>query len=320
VSAYLPATSVPVSAVCDRLGLPPSRGRLFERHYGLDHVRLDPDATGTDLLLSAVAKLDALRGREHLVRYVLHARTLTFVAPYSSRPVQDVCHVLGLHQAYAFAVTQHACASGLLAVDLAGRLLAAGRAGIGWSHDGGSRGKDGGPQALALVLTGEKAFTPIAQVIPDTTVMGEGAAACLVGLDGHRDRVLAFATCTKGEYRAGLAMPEEMAVRFQQEYVSTLAEIVESAVAQAGLALADVALILPHNVNRISWVRLCRRLGYPIERVFLENVPVTGHCFCADPFLNLHAAAERGLLEPGQVYVMTAVGLGATFSAMVVRH
>ncbi|MDF2807909.1 MAG: 3-oxoacyl-ACP synthase, partial [Cellulosimicrobium sp.] len=65
-------------------------------------------------------------------------------------------------------LTQHACASALLAVDVAGRLLAA----------------DRDPDALALVLTGEKAFSPGSRLIEGTTIMGEGTAAVLVAADG----------------------------------------------------------------------------------------------------------------------------------------
>ncbi len=46
-------------------------------------------------------------------------------------------------------------------------------------------------------------------------------------------------------------------------------------------------LVLPHNVNRYSWSTTARLLGLPLDRIYLENVPKTGHCFCADPFINL---------------------------------
>jgi hypothetical protein len=108
--------------------------------------------------------------------------------------------------------------------------------------------------------------------------------------------------------------------RYGIDFRRTLAEVIGQALAQARIALPDLRLILPHNVNRYSWLRLCRRIGHPVDRVFLENVPVTGHCFCADPFLNYRSALDRGLLRPGDPYLMAAVGLGATFSAMVFEH
>ena len=304
VSAYVPTTSVPIEAVMDPHGLDPTQTRVFRRFYGLDSVRVDPSAGLAEILLSAARKLTALRGREHLVRYVIAARSMPHATPEPLNALPGICRSLGLGHACAFTVTQHACASGLLAVDLAGRLLAA-------DDDDGT---------LALVLAGEKAFTPAAQFIPSTTVMGEGTAAVLVRRGGSSDRLLSYATCTRGEYNEWMSLTPELALRFQQEYPVLLGQVIRAAVRAAGLDLADIALMLPHNVNRVSWARLCEQLGYPLDRVFLENIPVTGHCFCADPFINFQSAAEQGRLTPGDRYLMVAVGLGANFSAMVLQH
>jgi 3-oxoacyl-[acyl-carrier-protein] synthase-3 len=61
-------------------------------------------------------------------------------------------------------------------------------------------------------------------------------------------------------------------------------------------------------------------MGISRDRIFLGNVPITGHCFCADPFLNYRTVADLGLLNPGDRYLMVTVGLGSTFSAMVFQH
>jgi 3-oxoacyl-[acyl-carrier-protein] synthase-3 len=111
-----------------------------------------------------------------------------------------------------------------------------------------------------------------------------------------------------------------MASRFEKEYPLSLAEAISAAVSHAGLSLEEIGLILPHNVNALSWQRLCRRIGFPADRVLLDNVQVTGHAFCADSFINYVTAADRGLLRPGDRYLIAAAGLGATFSAMVVEH
>jgi 3-oxoacyl-[acyl-carrier-protein] synthase-3 len=304
VSSHLPTLGVPIADLQEHLGLSDAQIKVFQRFYGLAQVLRDPGRTLADLMLAAAAKLEGLPGREDQVRYVIQARTMQVVAPYPVTPLQDVRRELGLGHAVSFAVTQHACASGLLAVDLAGKLLAA----------------DGDPDALALVFAGEKAFTRSAQLIPSTALMGEGVAAVLVSATGSRDRLLGYATRTHGQFNAGLTLTEDLAAEFQQLYQDALAEVLLAAVGQAGLALADIDLVLPHNVNRVSWVRLCQRIGFPVSRLLLDNVAVTGHCFCADSFINYQTARELGRLRPGDRYLMAAVGLGATFSAMVFEH
>lgn len=301
VAAYLPEHRPPISSLREQLGLSVAEVKVFQRYYGLATVCRD-DGTALDLMLRAAQRLD-LAGREHRIRYVLQARTHPVVTPYPVNPLAEACQRLGLRHAVAFAVTQHACASGLLAVELAGRLLA----------------ETGDRDALALVFTGEKTFTRGAQVIPRTTVLGEGAAACLVRYGGARDRVLAYATAMHPEYDR-VPAGSELAARFQEQYPHLLAEVMLAAVAQAGLGLDELHLVLPHNVNTVSWERICRIIGLPVERVLLDNVAVTGHCFCADGFINYQAAIGAGRLVRGDNYLMAAVGLGATFSAMVFRH
>jgi 3-oxoacyl-[acyl-carrier-protein] synthase-3 len=234
----------------------------------------------------------------------LYARGIPVVTPYPDNPLHQVCRVLGLHNAIAFTVTHQACATGLLAVDIAGRLLAG----------------DGDPDALALVLAGEKTFTRDARIVPDTSVFGEGAAACLVSADGPRDRLLAYAANVRGDFDGRLIENPELLNRFQREYHELLAEVILTALDRAGRTLDDVRIILPHNVNVVSWKRLCKRVGFPMDRVVLDNVPITGHNFAADAFINYRTAADRDLLHAGDIYVIAAAGLGATFSAMVFQH
>jgi 3-oxoacyl-[acyl-carrier-protein] synthase III len=304
VASYLPEQRVSVEDVAGRLGLTAMQTRLFRRFLGLAEIRLDPAGSLFDLLSAAVSRLAELRGREQLVRYVLYARAMPVVEPYPANTLHELCEAFGLGHAVSFTVTHHACATGLLAVDVAGRLLAG----------------DADADALALVVTGEKAFTRDAQYVPGTSVFGEGAAACLVSLHGVRDRVLAYASSIRGEFDGRLDTAPEMAARFEKEYPVSLAEAISAAVAQADISLDDISLILPHNVNALSWQRLCRRIGFPADRVLLSNVPVTGHAFCADSFINYTTAAGLGLLRPGSRYLLGAAGLGATFSAMVVEH
>ncbi|BFV61001.1 3-oxoacyl-[acyl-carrier-protein] synthase III C-terminal domain-containing protein [Kitasatospora sp. CMC57] len=303
VSDHLPPGRVAIEELAEEFGLTSIQLRIFRRYHGLGTVGRDPDGSLLDLLRGAVAGLDALRGREHRVRYVLHARSFPTVVPYPHDPVRELCRELGLDRATVFAVGHHACASGLLAVDVAGRLLAA----------------DADPDGLALVLAGEKTFTAEAGMVPDTSFFGEGAAACLVAPGGDRDRVLSYAVDVRGEFDSD---EPDVALAFQRIYAEALAAAVLAAVERAGLGMDAIGVILPHNVNRVAWHQVCRLLGYPRERVVLDNVATTGHVFCADNLVNYRTAQRRGLLRPGEPYVMAAAGAGrgATFSAMVLQH
>ncbi len=304
VASYLPEQVTPITPYLAGVGLSPSQIKLYHRFYGFSEVRLAPESSSADLMLAVADRLPELRGQQHRVRYLVQARTIQLAAPYPCNPLHEVRAALGLKNATAFSITQHACASGLLAVDLCGKLLAS----------------DGDPDALALILAGEKAFTPSAQVIADSAIMGESMAAVLVRAGGDRDEMIGYATRTHGRFHTGPFLTPELMKEFDQLYAPALAEVITAAVARAGLTPADIALVLPHNVNQMSWFRVAKLVGLPRDRIALENLPRLGHCFCADSFINYRAVRDDGRLRPGDHYVMTSVGLGATFSAMVFRH
>jgi len=303
VATYIPEGRLPIEDLAEPLDLTPMQMKIFRRHHKLAEVSRDPGGSLLDLLRGAVANLDALEGREQQVRYVIHARSFPVVVPYPVNPVHELCRERGLDRAVAFSVGEHACASGLIAIDVAGRLLAA----------------DPDPDALALVLAGEKAFTAEAQMVPETSFFGEGASACLVRAGAGPDRLLSYSADQHGEFDGD---SDSLARAYQEQYTDLLAEAVLAAVARAGLEMDQISLILPHNVNRMAWQRACRRLAFPIDQVVLENVAAYGHVFCADHFINYQTAQRRGQLRPGDRYVLAAAGAGrgAVFSAMVFEH
>jgi|SRR5580700_3314138 3-oxoacyl-[acyl-carrier-protein] synthase-3 len=308
LSVYLPPVREPIRSAVGHLGLRDMDFRIFEK-FGLNEVGRDHDASLYDLLMNAAAGLAELQGEEQRVRYVIHARAMPVVAPYPVNPLHEVCRALGLGHALAFTVAHQSCASGLLAIDLAGRLLAADAA----------IAADGEPAPLALILAGEKAFTREAQMYTATTVFGEGASACLVSASGTRDRMLAYAADVRGEFDSATGAND---ARLQYEYKYSLADVMRRAMGDAGLTLDDIRVVLPHNVNRKAWVATCKQLGLPLDRVVIDNIGVLGHVFCADMFINYQTARERGLLQPGDRYLAAAVGAGggATFAAMVFEH
>ncbi|WP_433273325.1 3-oxoacyl-[acyl-carrier-protein] synthase III C-terminal domain-containing protein [Actinosynnema sp. CS-041913] len=302
VSSHLPET-VAVADLQEPLGLDDQQVRRFTRLYGLDRICQSP-LSEAELLVAAAGKLDGLRGQEDRVRYVIRAKGMRTTAPYPVSPVHEVRETLGLRHAKTLSVADHGCATGLLAMDVAGTLLAA----------------DGDPDALALILAGDKTFTPFTQWVQDTSIMGEGMAAILVAPDGDRDTVRGYASRIHGRTDGVIDLTPEIAKHARRIYQDALAEVVGAATEEAGIGVADVDLVLPHNVNRVSWTVAAKNLGLPNDRFFLDNLSATGHCFCADPFINYQTVTELGLLKPGDKYLMTAAGLGQTFAAMVLEH
>jgi 3-oxoacyl-[acyl-carrier-protein] synthase-3 len=302
VSTHLPA-QVTLDERQRDLGLSEKEMRRYARVFGLSEIAWERGGSDTENLMAAVEKLTRLRGREEHVRLALRPVTIRFPPPYPRSAVRAVCEAVGLRHARAFTVTEQACAGGIGAVDIAAALLEG----------------ESDPEAMALVLIGEKAQCHRQQNFPSMGLTGEGVAAVLVGRGDATDRILGYSCITEPvDHR--MLMGEEASRRFSELYRDAICAVVDEAIAKAGCVHDDIALLLPHNLNRISWVKLSSRLGIPLDRLFLDNIPRTGHCFGADPFINLRTALDLGRLHSGDRYLMVSVGIGATFTAMVVEH
>ncbi|WP_328603269.1 3-oxoacyl-ACP synthase [Amycolatopsis sp. NBC_00345] len=304
VATYLPENHESVAKYLADYGMSERDSRIYQQYYGFSEVRSDDVALAGQLVAAAEAlpHFPALRGR---IRYVLQARTMPVTTPYPLNPLHEARDRLGLRHALTIALNQHACASALMAVELAGRMLA----------------DDHAPDGLALVFAGEKNFTSGAHILGINTLMGEGVAAILVGLDGRRDRLLGFATQIFGKYHRAADMTEEDHEEWSARYSTVFSGVIKAALGRAGLSPGDLDLILPHHVNRLSWLNTLKVLGIRDKKVlYLDNQASLAHCFGADPFINYTTATAAGRLKPGDRYLMTGVGSGNTVSAMVFEH
>jgi 3-oxoacyl-[acyl-carrier-protein] synthase III len=303
VEASVPDREVAVRDLADQLGLSSRKLALFEKVHGLRTLRMDPTVGLVDALLVPARQLLASVD-PGTVRYLVYAHAIHEVAPALTNLPTVLRDELGLRHAEAFAITQQNCATGLGAVTIVGELLR----------------QEAGAGRTALIVTGEKPFNPLIQVVPNTAIMGEATAACLVGVDGPGDRVLSYAARTLGEYSDLITLPLEETARLGMQYPQILAEVITEAVSAAGISLSDVDLVLPHNVNLLAWRNTIAVLGIPEQRVFLDNIARYSHCFASDVFVNHTTLRAAGRLRSDRHYVLAAVGAGATFSAAVITH
>ncbi|MBP2706798.1 ketoacyl-ACP synthase III family protein [Microbispora sp. RL4-1S] len=302
VQGFVPSRSVAIEEVADRMGINRHQLRVFQRVHGLARLPMDPDLDLIDLLGTPARALLTSAADRDRIRYLIYAHTAPDVAPSHISTAQELRRRLDLPRAEAFAVTQQNCASGLAAVDVAVQLLLA----------------DGDTRQRALVVTGEKPSSRIFSVIANTTLMGEASAACLVGVAGAGRRIRSYTVRTRGEYAQLYRPPPDVLADFFTSYTPTVVDTLRQAIREAGLSPREITMIVPHNVNNSSWRSVIKELGFGAERIYLDNVPRYGHCFGSDPFLNLASMRDEGVLEDDGVYLLAAVGLGATYAAMVI--
>lgn len=101
--------------------------------------------------------------------------------------------------------------------------------------------------------------------------------------------------------------------------VQAMADGTREAVAKAGLTLADVDLVIPHQANtRIIQASVVKQLKIPEQKVFV-NLERYGNTSSASIPIALCEAIEAGRVRPGQNLVFAGFGAGLTWGATAVR-
>lgn len=170
------------------------------------------------------------------------------------------------------------------------------------------------------VLFGDGAGAAILGELPE----GFGILASELGADGARGSLLQMPA--GGSLRpASLASVEERQhyIRMQGSDVFKFAvrimdEAGKRVVAQAGLEMDQVDLVVPHQANMRIISAAASRLGLPEEKFFV-NVERYGNTSAASIGLALDEAARSGLLKHGDHVVLVGFGAGLTWSALVIK-
>jgi len=101
--------------------------------------------------------------------------------------------------------------------------------------------------------------------------------------------------------------------------VVNLAAVLEEAIGKAGLTVADVDWVVPHQANRRILDATARKLGLPPERVVI-TVDEHANTSAASVPLALDVAVRDGRIKRGDLVVLEAMGGGFTWGAAVARY
>ncbi len=100
--------------------------------------------------------------------------------------------------------------------------------------------------------------------------------------------------------------------------VRGMEESLRAALATAGLAPADLELVIPHQANQRIIDATRERLGVPADKVIL-NIERYGNTSSASIPISLDEVVRAGRLKPGDNVGFVAFGGGATWGATVLR-
>ena len=100
--------------------------------------------------------------------------------------------------------------------------------------------------------------------------------------------------------------------------VPMMEEATHAALERAGLTLADVDWVIPHQANLRIIDALVQRLGVDENRVIVNLDEVANTSTASIP-IAFDEALRAGKIRPGDLVAMTAFGAGVTYGAVIVR-
>ncbi len=101
--------------------------------------------------------------------------------------------------------------------------------------------------------------------------------------------------------------------------VRSMEEACREAIDEAGLNPRDIDLLIPHQANLRIIRSLAQKLGIPEEKAFI-NIEKYGNTSAASIPIALHEAIKEGRLRRGDNVLLTAMGGGLTWGAMVLKY
>ncbi len=144
---------------------------------------------------------------------------------------------------------------------------------------------------------------------------GNGLLAADLGANGEGGVHLKCATRKSGADSGKIYQNGREVYKFA---VHVMGESAVRALDKAGLAGDDVDMLVPHQANIRIIESAAKRIGMPMEKVFV-NLQKYGNTSAATIPIALSEACEQGRIHAGQTVVLTGFGAGLTWASAVFK-
>lgn len=316
VGRYLPSRVVTAAEMAERLDVDEewilSKTGVAERRWVTDETPLDMAVAAAEDVFTRAA-IDATD-----IDLLIHASATPHqMIPDTAALLQRELG-LGLSGIKAFSV-HSTCLSFLSALDIASAFIATGRHQriLVTSSEIGSAGIDMtepesgallGDMATAVLLSGEPdGDSSLRSLVLKT--YGDGADLCRLEA-GYAKHPLKTDT-TPQDYMFHMDGPRVLAMAFQ-----LYPPIVLEALQIAGVGVADIDVVVPHQASLLAVRSIQRALGMRDDQVIL-NIDKVGNCVAASLPGALFDAIDGKHLERGDTVLLAGTGAGLSMAAAV---
>ncbi|NNF84242.1 MAG: ketoacyl-ACP synthase III [Deltaproteobacteria bacterium] len=95
-------------------------------------------------------------------------------------------------------------------------------------------------------------------------------------------------------------------------------EVIREALAENGMTVSDLSVVIPHQANLRITQAVTKALGVPAEKVF-SNIEKYGNTTAASVPIALDECVEQGRIREGDVVCLAAFGSGFTWASSLIR-
>ncbi|MBD1584445.1 3-oxoacyl-[acyl-carrier-protein] synthase III C-terminal domain-containing protein [Pseudoalteromonas sp. S16_S37] len=301
IKKYIPKTQS-IFELSHRYGLSEMELNIYHRLYGLDRIPVS-DEPFDDITVQYCEQLLEDNNVDRTdVKLLIFCHTVSQFQPFSQTWLTSLKTRLGLDNAIVFGMNTNKCANPSFALDIINTLIG------------------DCPSNKAIILTSDVAHNKEAQIIKDSTILGDAFALSLYSREEKGFELVSNTKKVYGQHAACSWEEGETLTEFQDEYATRLSETLSEALELADTSYDQIKAIVPHNVNIISWKRVADASGFPSSKIYFKNIAKTAHCFGSDTFINLESMLLDDLLERGDLLLSGNAGLGATFNGILWRY
>lgn len=214
------------------------------------------------------------------------------------RFVETVLTGIGLGDIPFYGQTLNRCVNLLAALDVARAFVASGR------------------YRSILVITTDR-VTDETLRMTNFALFSDGAASCVVSA-GARTDVSAEGDPEGYELLACATAQDAATLEWSSELSSDLArQVNDRLLTPRGMKLGDVDGLMHANIFKPLVVMKERQAGFTPAQLYLDNIPRIGHCFAADPLINLADRAALGHLRGGRLYMLASSVPGSRIGVLL---
>jgi 3-oxoacyl-[acyl-carrier-protein] synthase-3 len=160
-----------------------------------------------------------------------------------------------------------------------------------------------------LVITTDQVFDE-ANRMANYALFSDGAASCVVSAGADTSDGYRLISCAAAQDNqtldAGNEISAELAKRVTEKLLSPL-----------DLKVGDLSGLMHGNIFKPLLVMKERLAGFTAEHIWTENIARVGHCFAADPLINLVDRVALGHVRPDQYHLLASSVPGSRIGVLL---